>query len=177
MDLPRALPRRSTPDSCRSVSAQRHQVTTAVHQQVCVPDPKPSLVSAHVWPQVIAVNRQRQATLLETVLDAIPEQQQRARKRDQAAADNTAFLTHMRALKRAAKMERREADRLQALHVRCRSQLVRSAATTRCTDAGCLKYCMSADQFNGIENVRVPQVEKTNDPLHLTLRVSWQTTH
>ena len=68
--------------------------------------------------QVTVANRQRAARLLDAVLPSLPEQQEREAARRQAGADISDFLAHMRALKRAAKAERREAERRNALQVR-----------------------------------------------------------
>ena len=60
------------------------------------------------------MNRERQASLLEHVLEVIPEEQARAAKRHKAQADIFSYLTATREQKRAAKSERRDADRRKA---------------------------------------------------------------
>ena len=52
------------------------------------------------------------------MLPALPEEHAKERKRQQAAADLAAFTLRMRDLKRQARAERREADRLNSLQAR-----------------------------------------------------------
>jgi hypothetical protein len=52
------------------------------------------------------------------VLPTLPEQQEREAARAKAGQDITAFLLHIRSLKREAKAARREVERKNALQVR-----------------------------------------------------------
>ena len=61
--------------------------------------------------QVVVANRRSCARLLEAVLPTLPEQAEKERQRQQAEADIDAFLLHMKALKRQAKQEKRDAER------------------------------------------------------------------
>lgn len=61
--------------------------------------------------QVVVANRRSCAKLLEAVLPTLPEQAEQERRRQQAEEDIDAFLLHMKALKRAAKQEKRDAER------------------------------------------------------------------
>lgn len=64
--------------------------------------------------QVVAANRKRCATVLNAVLDDLPAQTAKQAKQATAEEEMEAFLVHVRALKRQAKLEKREAERKEA---------------------------------------------------------------
>eukprot|EP00892_Ulva_mutabilis_P011925 jgi/Ulvmu1/9104/UM005_0199.1 len=61
--------------------------------------------------QVVVSNRRSCARLLGTVLPTLPAQAEARQQRQQAEEDIDAFLLHMKALKRQAKQEKRDAER------------------------------------------------------------------
>jgi hypothetical protein len=73
-----------------------------------------SLVRGSVMLQVAAANRKRCATLLHAVLDDLPAQAEKQHKLMKAEEEMEAYLVHVRALKRQAKLEKREAERKEA---------------------------------------------------------------
>lgn len=64
--------------------------------------------------QVAAANRKRCSTVLKAVLSDLPAQAEKQAKQAKSEEEMEAFLFHVRALKRQAKLEKREAERKEA---------------------------------------------------------------
>ena len=64
--------------------------------------------------QVTAANRKRCSTVLKAVLDDLPAQAEKQARQNKSEKEMDAFLVHVRALKRQAKLDKREAERKEA---------------------------------------------------------------